>query len=91
MQFFSADATIFKEKLNFLFAPGTKKNELLKLLIIGPQFFFQYCQPAKNQPKISDIFHRNLPPCDFSIMTLAIVSSLFPDDMPEIVIVRHNL
>ena len=29
-----------------------------KLLIIGPNFF-QYCQPAQNQPKSQFLFHKN--------------------------------
>ena len=36
----------------------TWKNHPQKLLIIGPQFFFQYCQPAQNQPKSHFLFHK---------------------------------
>jgi hypothetical protein len=32
--------------------------------------FFQYCQPAKNQPKNQILFHRNSSPLDLYTMTL---------------------
>ena len=32
--------------------------------------FFHYCQLAQIQPKSQLLFHKNLPPRDFSIMTL---------------------
>ena len=35
-----------------------------------PQFFFQYCQPAQNQPKSHFLFHKNVSLCDFYVMTL---------------------
>ena len=45
MQFFSADATVFFLPLK------TWKNHPQKLLIIGPDPFFQYCHSAHIQPK----------------------------------------
>ena len=35
------------------------KKRPQKLLIIGP-FFFQFCQPAQNQPKFQFLFHKKL-------------------------------
>ena len=35
-----------------------KKNHPQKLLIIGPNLFCQYCQPAQNQPKSKFLFHK---------------------------------
>ena len=35
-----------------------------------PQFFFQYCQPAQNQPKSHFLFHKNVYLRDFYKMTL---------------------
>ena len=60
MQLFSADAT-------FSLPLKTWKNHSRKLLIIGPHLFFQ---SAQIQPKSQFLFHENLPPRDFSIMTL---------------------
>ena len=39
----------------------------LKLLIIAPQFSFQYCQPAQNQPNSHFLFHKNVPLHEFYI------------------------
>jgi hypothetical protein len=70
MQLFSADATIFSKKnLKEMLHPKTFKNCPQKLLIIGPNFFFQYCQLAQNQPKSHFLFHKNVS-LDFYIMTL---------------------
>ena len=33
---------------------------------------------AQIQPKSQSLFHKNLPPRDFSIMTLAVGTNLFP-------------
>ena len=63
MLLFSVDATTF---LNFLLPTEMEKNRLQKLLIIGPNFFFSNA----NQPKSQFLFHKNLPPRDFSIITL---------------------
>ena len=48
----------------------TWKKQPQKLLIIGQNFVFQYCQPAQIQPKFQFLFNKNLPPRDFSLMTL---------------------
>ena len=56
MQFFSADATIF--------LPSNVANN-------RPQFIFEYCQPAQNQPKSQFLFHKSCSPRDLCIMTLA--------------------
>ena len=47
-----------------------EKKQPQKLLIIGQNFVFQHFQPAQIQPKFQFLFHKNLPPRDFSIMTL---------------------
>ena len=66
MQLFSADARIYF--LNFkLFLSKTWINCPQKLLIIGPNFIFQYCQPAQNQPKFHFLFHKNGSLCNFYI------------------------
>ena len=61
-------------KFNFIlsnfFATENIKKHPQKLLIIGPDPFFQYCQSAQIQPKPQFLFHKNLPPRDFSIMIL---------------------
>ena len=41
-----------------------------KLLIIGPNLFFHYCQPPQNQLKSHFLFHRNVSLLNFYIMTL---------------------
>ena len=43
------------------------------MLIIGPQFFFQHCQPAQNQPKT----HKNSSLRDIYIMTLALIHKYY--------------
>ena len=49
------------------------KKLLSKLAHNRPQtFFFQYCQPAKNQPKYHILFHKNGSLRDFYIMTLVL-------------------
>ena len=49
MQLFCVvDATIFKKKI---FAPENVEKPPSKVAHNRPQFFFQYCQPTKNQPK----------------------------------------
>ena len=63
MQLFSADTTIF---FVIYFCKKSCKHRPQKLLIIGPNFCFQYCQPAQNQP------HKNGSLRDFYTMTLGI-------------------
>ena len=46
------------------------KNLPQKLLIIGPIYVFQYCQPAQNQPKSQFLFHEICSPRDLCIMTV---------------------
>ena len=73
MHLFSADATMFLNKiLTFIFAPENIKKKPQKLLIIGPDPFFQYYQSAQIQPKSQFLFHKNLPPRDFSIYDFAL-------------------
>ena len=72
MQLFCADATLFLKK-NLIFLPmKTWKNQTQKLLMIGPNFFFQQWQLAQNQPKSQFLFHKNCSSCNLSIMTLAL-------------------
>ena len=74
MQLFSADTTIFKKKL--FFAPENMKKPLSKVAPNQPNFFSVL--PTGPKPaQIADIFHRNLTPRDFSIMTLGNVWSDF--------------
>ena len=56
MQLFSADATIFFNKL-----PSKVAH--------NHNFFFHYCQLAQNQPKAHILFHKNGSLRDFYIMT----------------------
>ena len=49
--FFSADATILKKKKNF--AHENMKKPPSKVANNRAPIFFQYCQPAQNQPKYS--------------------------------------
>ena len=69
MQLFSAHVTIFLKEFKKKLTLKTRKNCPQKLLIIA-QFFFQYCHPAENQPKSHFLFHKNISPRDFYIMTL---------------------
>ena len=64
--------------LTYFFARDNMQNHPQKLLIIGPDPFFQYCQLAQIQPKSKFLFHKNLPPLDFSIMTLPVNMSSSP-------------
>ena len=67
MQLFSADATKFSKNI---LLPKTWKHGPKKLLIISPNFFFQYCRSAHNQPKYLFLFYKNVSLLDFYIMTL---------------------
>ena len=61
---------MFLKHFWFDFLPlKTWKKHPKKLLIIGP-FFFSVLPTSPNPAQILDIFHRNLPPRNFSIMTL---------------------
>ena len=51
-----------------------------KICIISPQFFFQYCQPAQNQPKSHFLFYKNVSLGDFYIMTL--IGTMSSDSPP---------
>ena len=59
MHLFSADAKVFSKKNKKILPLKIWKKHPQKLLIIGP-----------DQPKSQFLFHKNLPPRDFSIMTL---------------------
>ena len=41
-----------------------------------PPFFFQYCQPAQNQPKSQFLFHKFCSPREFCITTLNVVNAV---------------
>ena len=69
MQLFNPNAIVFSKKKSF-WPWKHEKNPPQKLLIIGPQLFFQYCQPAQNQPKSHFLFHKNPSLLNFYIMTL---------------------
>ena len=61
----------------FFFAHENLKKPASKVAHNCPQFFFQQCKPAQIQPKSQLLFHKNLPPRDFSIMTLVITYDEF--------------
>ena len=46
-------------------------------------------EPAQIQPKCQFLFHKNLPPRDFSLMTLALWCCLFTTKHRSMI--RHNL
>ena len=48
-----------------------------------PNYFFQYCQPAKNRPKSHILFHKNGSMRDFYIMTL-VKTTLESTSVPHI-------
>ena len=51
----------------------TWKNRPQKLLFIGSNIFFQYCQSAKNQPKSHFLFQKNVSLRAFYKMTLFVI------------------
>ena len=69
MQLFSADATIFLKKLKKKNAPENVNNPLSKVAHNQHNLFFQYCQPAQNQPKSYFLFDKDVSLRDFNIMT----------------------
>ena len=70
MQLFSADATIYLKKIKLFFAPENIKKTLSKVAHNWSTMFFSALLTGPKPAQISDIFHRNLPPRDFSIITL---------------------
>ena len=70
MQLFSVDAKMFFwKKVNIFLPTKTWKKRTQKLLMIGPQFFFQHYQPAQNQSKS----HKNSSLRDIYIMTFKLI------------------
>ena len=70
MQLFSADAGV-----RISFCPRKHEKTALKVAHNRPpgpplHLFFQYCQPAQNQPKSHFRFCKNVSLRDFYIMTL---------------------
>ena len=63
---------MFFERNDIFFAPENMKISPLKVAQNWTRPFFQYCQLAQIQPKSQFLFHKNLPPRDFSIMTMGI-------------------
>ena len=49
---------------SLFFAHKNMKKLLSNVAHNRPQFFFQYCQPAQNQPKSQFLFHKNCSPDD---------------------------
>ena len=70
MQLLSADSTILKNKFKFFFAHENMKKPPSKVVHNWHKFFFQYCQPAQNQPESQFLVHDNCSPYDLCIMTL---------------------
>ena len=66
----------FKKKFTFFLPLKIWKKNPEKLLIVGPDPLFQYCQSARIQPKSQLLFHKNLSPQDFSIMTLSLTEHI---------------
>ena len=52
------------------FASENMKKTLSKVAHNRPKFFLSVLPTGSKPAQISDLFHRNLPPRDFSIMTL---------------------
>ena len=50
----------------------TWKNCTQKMLIISPNLFFQYCQPAQNQPKSHFLFHKKVSLRNFAAISVSI-------------------
>ena len=50
---------IFRKILILVFPMKTSKKTSSKVAHNRPPFFFQYCQPAQNQPKSHILFHKN--------------------------------
>ena len=61
---------IFLKKILCFFAPENMKKPTSKVAHNQPPIFFQYCQPAQNQPKSQFLFHKKCSPRDLCIMTL---------------------
>ena len=58
------------KNINIFFAPENMKKTPSKVAHSRPRLFFQNCQSTQIKPKPQFLFHKNLPPQDFSIMTL---------------------
>ena len=69
MQLFCADTIIFSKRSKKSFAPENMKEPPSKVAH-NWLIFFQYCQPAQNQPKSQFLFNKNCSPWDLCIMTL---------------------
>ena len=60
MQIFNVDAAMFFfMKFQLFFAHENMKKTPSKVAHNLPKHFFQYCQPAQNQPKSHILFHKN--------------------------------
>ena len=58
----------------YFFPHKNMKKPPSKVAHSQPNFFFQYCQPAQNQPKSHFLFHKNDSLRDFYIIILTLVS-----------------
>ena len=70
-QFFSASFYNIFKKIKFFktfFAPENMKKPTSKVAHNRSKCFFQYCQPAQNQPKSQFLFHKNCSLGDFGYM-----------------------
>ena len=54
----------------YFFAHENMKKTASKVAHNRLEFFFQYCQSAQIQPRSQFLFHKNLQPREFSIITL---------------------
>jgi hypothetical protein len=62
LQLFSADATIFSKKFEFIFAPENIKKRTSKVAHNQPQTFFsQYWPGCPNQPRIDFSYYKYVP------------------------------
>ena len=64
-----------KKKLTF-FCPRKHEKKPSKVPQNRPNFFFQYCQPAQNQPRSQFLFHKNVSLRYFYKKTLGMYSYL---------------
>ena len=69
MQLFSTDPATLSFFFKIMFTPEIMKKPPSKVAPIGPNFF-SVLPTGPKLDQISNIFHRNLPLCNFYIMTL---------------------
>ena len=76
MQLFFRTIQYLKNELNHFFAPENMKKPPSKVAHNRPSIFFQYSQPAQNQPKSHFLFHKNVSLHNFYTMTLLLTTDI---------------